>query len=316
MRKVTLRATILALALQPWLFIFGQTAAGPPAFEVASVKPAAAQTPGRMMMGCRGGPGSPDPGLLSCSNVNVGMLMSRAYGVQGYQINGPAWFDSEHFDITAKIPAGATKDQFNQMLQNMLAERFQVKLHRETKELPMHRLAVGKGGPKMKPSGNVPPSEDAPKDLGPMGEPPPPPRPGPGGFPEPPKGRPGLMMMFMNGKMRLVGTQQTVSDLAQMLGGQLGRPVVDETGLKGKYDFTLDFTPEPGRGMPGGMPMPMPPPGGGSGGGMGGPGADSQEGGPTLITAIQEQLGLKLESKKGPVEILVVDHAEKVPTEN
>jgi uncharacterized protein (TIGR03435 family) len=124
------------------------------------------------------------------------------------------------------------------------------------------------------------------------------------------------MMMFMNGKMRLVGTQQTVSDLAQMLGGQLGRPVVDETGLKGKYDFTLDFTPEQGRGMPGGMPMPMPPPGGGSGGVMAGPAGDNQEGGPTLITAIQEQLGLKLESKKGPVEILVVDHAEKVPTEN
>jgi uncharacterized protein (TIGR03435 family) len=116
----------------------------------------------------------------------------------------------------------------------------------------------------------------------------------------------------------MAGNQQTTSDLARMLAGQLGRPVVDETGLKRKYDFTLDFTPDPGRGMPGGMPRPMPPPGGGgmAGGGMGGPAGDNQDAAPTLIVAVQEQLGLKLESKKGPVDILVIDHAEKVPTEN
>ena len=103
-----------------------------------------------------------------------------------------------------------------------------------------------------------------------------------------------------------------------MLGDQVGRPVRDETGLKGKYDFTLDFAPEPGQGPMRGMPMPMPPPGGGAiaGSGMPAPAGESQEGGPTLMTAVQEQLGLKLESRKGPVETLVIDHAEKVPTEN
>jgi uncharacterized protein (TIGR03435 family) len=97
-----------------------------------------------------------------------------------------------------------------------------------------------------------------------------------------------------------------------MLGEQLGRPVRDETGLKGKYDFTLDFAPEPGQGPMRGMPMPMPGPGGEGRG----PAPDSQEGGPSLLTAVQEQIGLKLESKKGPVDTLVIDHAEKVPTEN
>ena len=320
MREVTVRPTILALSLafQVWLPAFEQGAAEQPAFEVASVKPAAAQTPGRMMMGCSGGPGTPDPGMLRCTNASLSMLMMRAYDVQGYQISSPAWFDSEHFDITAKIPAGASKEEFRIMLQNLLAERFQVKLHRETKEMPMYALVTAKGGAKMTPSVETPAPEDAAKGMGPMGEPPLPPLPprgGAGGFPEMPKGRPGLAIMFMNGKMRLVGTQQAVSDLARMLGGQLGRPVVDETGLKGKYDFTVDFTPEPGQGLMRGMPMP--PPGGAmGGGGTGGPAGDSQEGGPTLIAAIQEQLGLKLESRKGPVEFLVVDHAEKVPTEN
>ncbi|MGP8247650.1 MAG: TIGR03435 family protein [Bryobacteraceae bacterium] len=312
-----MRLTILAcgLAAQSYLTVFGQSAAGHPAFDVASIKPAAAQTPGRMMMGCGGGPGTPDPGRLTCTNANLSMLMTRAYGVQGYQITSPDWFNSEHFDITAKIPAGATKEQFNLMLQNLLAERFQVKLHRETKELPIYALVVGKGGPKLKPSEEAPPA-DAPKegppaDGGPMG----PPKRGPDGFPQLPRGGRGMMMMMQPGRLRLAGSQQTTSDLANILSGQLGRPVRDETGLKGKYDFTLDFAPEPGQGPMGGMMMPMPPPGGGTMSG-GGPASDSQEGGPPLITAVQEQLGLKLESKKGPVQILVIDHAEKAPTEN
>ena len=128
-------------------------------------------------------------------------------------------------------------------------------------------------------------------------------------------GKNGLMMMMMNGRLRLVGNGQTVSALTEMLGNQLGRPVVDATELKAKYDFTLDFSPE---GMNGPMAMMPPPPpqheGGPGPGGpmMGGPDA----GGPSLITALQEQLGLKLESKKGPVDLLVIDRMEKVPTEN
>jgi uncharacterized protein (TIGR03435 family) len=313
--RLTIPACILTAVFS--LAVFGQDTAAQPQFDVASIKPAA-QTPGPMMFGCRGGPGTADPGRLTCANANLGMLMMRAYGVQSYQITSPDWFNSERFDIAAKVPDGATKEQLNLMLQNLLAERFQVKLHRETKELPIYALVVGKGGPKVKPSEETAPATDGTRDAGPPDGPPPPPRPGPDGFPQLPKGGRGIMMMMQPGRLRVAGSHQPISELAKMLGDQVGRPVRDETGLKGKYDFTLDFTPEPGQGPMRGMPMPMPPPGGGAiaGGGMPAPAGEPQEGGPTLMTAVQEQLGLKLESRKGPVEILVIDHAEKVPTEN
>src|ERR1044071_3171640 len=118
-------------------------------------------------------------------------------------------------------------------------------------------------------------------------------------------GRGGVMMMAVNGRMRMQANGSQMAQLVNMLANQLSRPVVDETGLKGTYDYTLDFAPEPGMGH---GPMPMAGPGGGDGG-------DSQAG-PNLVTAVQEQLGLKLESKKGPVDLLVIDRAEKTPTEN
>jgi uncharacterized protein (TIGR03435 family) len=127
-------------------------------------------------------------------------------------------------------------------------------------------------------------------------------------------GRNGMIMMMMNGRMRAVANRQPVSALTEMLGNQLGRPVVDATDLKAKYDFSLDFSPD-GLNNPMAM-MPHPPPEH-----DGGPGAapapnPSDMAGPSLFTALQEQLGLKLEQKKGPVDLLVIDHLEKVPTEN
>ena len=119
------------------------------------------------------------------------------------------------------------------------------------------------------------------------------------------------MMMMMNGRARLIGNGQPISRLADALSRQVGRPVTDKTGLAGNYDFTLDFDPEGsigGRGM-----MPPPPPGGGGDS----PGANPSE--PefaSLFIALQEQLGLKLELKKGPLDLLVIDHSEKVPVEN
>ena len=119
------------------------------------------------------------------------------------------------------------------------------------------------------------------------------------------------MMMMMNGRARLMGNGQPISKLADALARQLGRPVTDKTGLAATYDFTLDFDPEgstAGRGM-----MPPPPPGGGGDA----PGANPPETEvASLFTALQEQLGLKLEQKKGPLDLLVIDHSEKVPLEN
>jgi uncharacterized protein (TIGR03435 family) len=225
--------------------------------------------------------------------------------------------DTERFDIVAKVPKGATKDDVKLMLQNLLAERFKLTLHHEKKDLPMYALVVGKNGPKLKES---PPDDPNAKDdeaaalkekqamadarRTAVRD---------GGMPAlPPPGGPGIRMMMMPGRMRMMATKQTMAQFAEALGNQMDRPVVDQTGLTKNYDITLEFAPEGavGRGMPG---MPPPPPPSGDGGVSAEP--DSQAA-PSLFTALQEQLGLKLEQKKGAVDLLVVDRLEKTPTDN
>jgi uncharacterized protein (TIGR03435 family) len=316
---------------------FGQGAAESPTFEVASVKPAEPQPMGMMSIMMRGGPGSADPGQITYSGVSLKNVLMNAYAVKGYQINGPKWLDSERFDIVAKIPKGATKEQFQLMLQNLLAERFKLTLHHETKEFPMYSLVVGKGGSKLKESvDDAAAPGAAPQGGGARGAPPPPPPPPPpgagyggtpvmgrmrvgaDGMPQLPAGagKNGLMMMLMNGRSRMIGNGQTISALAEMLGNQLGFPVVDATGLKAKYDFTLDFSPDGMNGPMGMMPPPPPPMHDGAPGGGGAMAGSPDVGGPTIFAAVQEQLGLKLEQKKGPVDLLVIDRLEKAPTEN
>ena len=130
MRRATLGFGLIFLTC---CAAFGQAAADSPTFEVASVKPAEPQTGMAIRVMMRGGPGTPDPGQLNYSNVSLKNVLMAAYAVKGYQINGPKWLDSERFDIVAKIAPGATKEQFQLMLQNLLAERFKLTLHRETK---------------------------------------------------------------------------------------------------------------------------------------------------------------------------------------
>jgi len=278
----------VALAQQP----------GSPTFEVASIKPAAPQEMGKMMTGMRGGPGTADPTQVTFTNASLTLLLSQAYNVQNYQVTGPAWLESTRFDIVAKIPAGATKEDFRVMLQNLLAERFKMTVHKESKEAPIYALVVMKGGPKLKES----PKDDAAA----ANTPPAPPQMGKDGRPQMGRGGRGMMVMMGPKGLHMQAAHSTMDQLCGMLSNQLGRPVTDMTGLKGEYEYTLDFSPE---GLPGlrGMP-PMPPPGGGADGGPG-------EGGVTLFTAIQD-LGLKLEARKGPVDQIVIDSAEKAPTEN
>jgi uncharacterized protein (TIGR03435 family) len=297
---------------------WAQTAENSPAFEVASVKPAAPITGNRIQVMLRGGPGSSDPGQITYTNVTVKNVLTQAYGVKGFQISGPGWLDSGRYDIVAKLPRGATKAEFMAMLQNLLAERFKLTLHREKKDLQMYALVVGKNGPKLKESAQ----EAAPKEGGPVD--------GPAatmgkltmgrdGFPVLPAamaGRGGMAMTMMNGNARMTANGQTMAGLAEMLSGQLDLPVVDMTGLTGKYDYTLYFAPEGLAGMrlPGGLPPPPPP--GEAGGGMPAASAPDAQSNPNLFTALQEQLGLKLEQRKGPVELLVIDHLERAPIEN
>ena len=306
---------------------FGQGAAESPTFEVASVKPAEPQPEGMMRVRMSGGPGTPDPGQLTYTNVSLKNVLTNAYDVKEYQINGPNWLDGERFDIVAKIPQGTTKEQFKLMLQNLLAERFKLALHHETKELPIYALVVGKGGPKLKEAVE----EDAAAPQGAAAPPPPPPgrdEAGPvrlkmdaDGMPQLPSGmgRNGVIMMTIYGsgglRTRMVCKGQPVSALLATLSSQLGRPVVDATGLKAKYDITLDYAPDGLKGTA--IMMPPPPPQHDGAPGGGGPMASAPDaGGPTIFTALQEQLGLKLEQRKGPVDLLVIDRMEKVPTEN
>jgi uncharacterized protein (TIGR03435 family) len=328
------KALLAVLAVSIALTALAQTPAPDQSltFEVASIKPAQLPKPdgqGRILMrGPRGGPGTNDPGRIDYPFMTLKYILITAYNVKNFQISGPSWLDSEHFDITATMPPNTTKEQFQVMLQNLLIDRFGMSVHHEKKELPMYSLVVTKEG-KLKESTSTasaaPPDSDALPPLPPPG----PPKIGPDGFPVPPAAmtsRPGIFMMMMPGRARLMATAQTMEDLANRLSNQLNRPVADHTGLTGKYDFILTYAPDANEGLgrggpgPGGGLMIAVGPGPGAGPGPGpGPGGNDPpdaEAPQPLFGAIQSQLGLKLEAKKGDVDIIVIDKMEKTPTEN
>lgn len=283
----------------------------PLTFDVASVKPFVLPTsePGRKTGGGGPtGPGTSDPGRIHRNAVRLKDLVIAAYNVKDFQIVGPSWLDSDdettRFTIDATMPPDTTKEQLRIMWQNLLAERFKLTIHRETKELPKYSLLVAKNGPKMKKSAQVTPSkEDAP---------PPGARPkqviDAYGFPIPripPEG--GAASFFINGRGRLSGERATMQDVADKLTTwHLRTPVTDETGLKGRYDFILTYSIPDWHGevleLPDGMGRVNP--------------AVASETLPDLFGAVQSQLGLKLERNKGPVEVIVIDHIEKRPTDN
>jgi uncharacterized protein (TIGR03435 family) len=263
-------------------------------FEVASVKPAAPQNDGRRFVGTQGGPGTADPGRVTYTNFALKALITTAYDVKAYQVTGPGWLDTERYDVVATVSVGASKEQVSLMLQNLLADRFKLTLHHATKEFRLYELAVGKNGPKMKASVEDPSAAGGRGSPIPIGK---------DGFPTLPPGRRGMIQMQLVGRRRIAGNVQSMKDLTDLLGNQVGAPVVDKTGLSGTYDFTLDFALGPGRGVdalvaPGASPT------------------DNTADVPNFFSALQEQLGLKLEQKNGPLDFIVIDGAEKVPTEN
>jgi uncharacterized protein (TIGR03435 family) len=321
--KVTIIVALFTAGL-----IWGQPADKALSFDVASVKPAAPPKPdaqGRILIGGpSGGPGTKDPGRIRYPFTSLKNLLTIAYDVKSFQITGPATLDTERFEINATMPPATTMAEFRAMLRNLLAERFKLVIHRETRELPIYSLVVAKSGPKLKESAEAPPED-------PNAEPAPPPFPpggpkiGPDGFPVMPPGiRPpggALLMMMMPGRARLFGQQQTIESLTTRLTQQLNRPVLDATGLMGKYDITLTYSTEglTGSGPLGPLPPPpASPPAGGVAVPVGNAGVFVPEGDapPDIFAAIQSQLGLKRESKKGPVQLIIVDHVEKTPTEN
>jgi uncharacterized protein (TIGR03435 family) len=273
-------------------------------FEVASVKPAAPQPVARLRGSADGGPGTPAPGRIRFNDMPLRVLIMRAYDVQNFQISGPSWMDSQRFDIIAKVPDGASKQDARIMLQNLLADRFKLKLHKGSKEAAVYELVVAKRGLKLKEAVQTAaaPVEDA---GGPQAGPPR----GKDGLLKTPHGQLGIQATA-SGRMRMQGDAVTMTRLTEVLEIAVGRPVVDKTGLTGTYDVMLDFSPEsmgpgpkgPAPGQGGGNPVDAP--------------RDSNDSGPTIFTALQEQLGLKLESRRGTVDLLVVESVEKVPINN
>jgi uncharacterized protein (TIGR03435 family) len=237
----------------------------------------------------RGGPGAGDPTRVAIQNYNILMLVTRAYDLKFFQVAGADVNDPARFNITANVPQGATKEDLRLMLQNLLADRFKLKFHRETREVPVFELVVGKNGSKLKESAGPAPDYGDPATKLPS------PKVDRDGNPLPPPGV--IAFRTVNGSPQAAfnAAAESMKDFAAMLASSLGRPVLDKTGLPGKYDFLLSWASEPPKG-----PIP----------------AASDDSGPTMVTAVQEQLGLKLESRKAAVELLVVDHYEKKPTEN
>jgi uncharacterized protein (TIGR03435 family) len=265
-----------------------QGSATPPAsdlaFEVASVKPNRADD-GRVMLSMQPG------GRFTATNVALRMLIRQAYEMQDFQIvNGPGWIGTDRFDVVAKAPEGeVTADRLRPMLRALLAERFHLAAHTETREMSIYALVKarsdGKLGPKLTAS-----TTDCTAARGRRGGPPPaPPQPGQ-------RIDCGLMMGL--GRMNAGGMPLT--ELARTLSQQVGRVVVDKTGLAGTYDFELTYTPE-NLGLGGGAPPQL----------NGGPAPAIDPNAPTLFTALQEQLGLKLDSDRGPVTVLVIDRVEQ-----
>jgi uncharacterized protein (TIGR03435 family) len=286
-----------------------QTPEAPLSFDVASLKPTATEnTEGRVMRRMAGGPGSSDPGAYTFNNVTLKLLVEMAYNLKEYQVEGPDWIDSTGYDLIAKMPPGTTKDQAARMMQTLLAERFKLVFHRETRQMPVFALVVGKGGSKLK-EVEVPAT--------PVGPPPGPPD-GRGGGPRRMGSGPGVQMTIGPNGSRMAG-YMTMAQFTDLLTRRLERPVLDETELKATYDVDITWMPDdmdPANARMAEMAaMAGAPPGG-----PGGRGGDAPRGAAepalTLAQALQEKLGLKLETRKSAAEILIIDHADRTPVEN
>ena len=254
---------------------------GPPAFEAASIKV--------NKSGDVGGRFGGRPGQIVVTNYTLRDIIRNAYGLQRYQIvGGPDWLGQDRFDITARAPEGTPQPQMLTMVQTLLADRFKLRVHRETRDLPVYGLIVARSdrrlGPKMQPASFDCAGLAAARSRG---ENPP--------MPQPSGERPVCGAQANPGRLMVGG--YAIPDFARNLAGFAGRPIVDRTGLTGTYDFELLWTPdEP---PPPGIALP----------------AWYDPNGPPLVTAVQEQLGLKLDATTGPVDVVVIDSAER-PTED
>ncbi len=313
-----------------------------PEFEVASIKPAGALEPQKLMSGKMRIGVNIDAARVSIGSLSLADLIRIAYKVKTYQVVGPDWLKTSRFDIDATIPEGVSKDNMPEMLQALLVDRFKLTIHRENKEQSIYALVVGKTGVKMK---EAPPDPATPPP--PADEPP-----GKGGMvfgsgdnqvrikassdgkgtvvTNPQFGE--MKVTMAEGGMHMEFAKMSMEGLVEMLTRFSDRPVIDMTELKGKYQVGLDLSMDEmrnaaraagmGGAMMGGGPGGPGGPGLGGGGGEGG-GGSAAGGAPEASTPTggsifnsMKQLGLKMDPRKAPVEMIMIDHIEKTPTDN
>ncbi|MGA2143354.1 MAG: TIGR03435 family protein [Bryobacteraceae bacterium] len=266
----------MKLVILVWLALacsaaHAQTAAPIPEFEVASVKPSPPDAWKSVKTGCTGGPGTSDPGLLTCRNLTLLNYLMVAYDIRRREYSGPDWIETAQFDIDAKLPPGTDMAQCRLMIQSLLKDRFRLAAHREERSMAVYELAVPKGGMKLKSPAAGSEAKGGPISL----------------KPQPHEG------------WHLQMANQTMRVFVDMLTPHLRLPIVDATGLTGRYDFDLTWTDlpsSPERPPSSDAPLDAP--------------------APSLLVAVEDQLGLRLVQKNGPVTMLVIDHIEKTPTEN
>ncbi len=245
-----------------------------------------------------------DPNRVHYVNVGLKDIVMNAYSLKEFQVMGPGWLNMIAVDVDATMGPGTTKEQLRVMFQNMLADRFRLTFHWGAKALPTYSILVARGGPKMSESADLPSS-------------------GNGGPPQPVEGplkldtdgfpvsadsqRDGVHTIMINGRSQVRGRRATMQDLASELSKtQLALPVADDTGLKAKFDFTLKFATPAWNGRLEDIPEL----------GIFASAYEKMEPLPELAGALQSQLGLKLEQKRAPAVVFVVDHLERTPTAN
>jgi uncharacterized protein (TIGR03435 family) len=219
----------------------------PRSFEVASIKSNETGSDARRATAAPGG-------IFIAENVTLKLLISRAYGVAEARVDGgPGWVDGDKYDVRAKAdtPLEMTREELRPCLQALLAERFRLKVHPETRQGAVYTLSTAKNGSKLKEHSGA--------------------------------GTSGISASTESGRTVITGNKITLARLAEYLSGQAGRPVLDRTGLKGEFDFLLEWSNN----------------------------AASASSLPSVFTALQEQLGLRLDAAKGPIETIVIEHAEK-----
>jgi len=257
-----------------------QDAALAPEFEAATIKPAAPSVfdrmpPGLVMRACN----TPDPIRFECTSFSLRDLLLIAYGIGDHQLSAPEWMNAARFDIVAKLPEAAGKEQANLMLRQLLVHRFRIGVHRENRELAGYALRVGPHGPKLTESKGPPVQRDREAVMK-------------------------VMRANMDARMaagppsgggrQFSGKDKDIHWLVTTISKAIGQPVTDETGLTGKYDLSLEYSTSGPRAAVD---------------------SDAPED-PSIFQAVQSQLGLKLEPTKMTVQVIVVDKAEKTPAAN